>query len=300
MPEKVNGVLATIAVLLVMSGCSGRSAGNSRIGEGINVNTQSTTQPILGQLLSTQSDLAVCWLGNDSWLIRGQGRLIAFDLDLMESGDRLQKPPISADELASSLDVVFITHGHGDHFRDTTAAILAKKSRCVFVVPANCVQKAKSLGISDERLVIARPEQEFDLLGLHVRPMHAFHGHRHQAVHHSANLDDCGYLLTIAGHTLLQPGDSVLTQDHLALKDVDTLFVSPTSHNMAIQPASILISALRPRWIFPQHFHTYKTLPENDFWTIGHPDELRAAIEPDLRRHYNKLHQGDVFIVETK
>jgi L-ascorbate metabolism protein UlaG (beta-lactamase superfamily) len=33
---------------------------------------------------------------------------------------------VSAEELAPSLDAVFITHEHGDHFREATAAVLIK------------------------------------------------------------------------------------------------------------------------------------------------------------------------------
>ncbi len=297
--RRCNGFPVVILLMLLpaLAGCDAGDTPDLIHDEGEKMSAQPTGKQIVEQLLSTQSGLALCWLGNDSWLIRGQGRLIAFDLDLMESGDRLQKPLVSAEELASSLSAVFFTHEHGDHFNDRTAAVLASKSTCLFVVPANCVRKAKSLGIPDDRLVIARPGQAFDLLGLSVRPMHAYHGHRHQTVHHGANLDDCGYLLTISGKTLFQPGDSVLTQKHLDLEDVDVLFVSPTSHNMAVRPASMLIEALRPRWIFPQHFDTYKKTPENDFWTVGHPDELRAALEADLQKRYHKLRQGEVFTI---
>ena len=250
--------------------------------------------PVLNQFLSSPPGLAVCWLGNDGWIIRGQGRLIAFDLDL-ESGMRLGKPPVSTEELAPALEALFISHEHGDHFNDATAAILARQSRCLFVLPANCIEKAQRLGIPDARRVIARPRQPLNVLGITVRPMRAFHGHHHQSVYHDANLDDCGYLLTLDGRTLLQPGDSVLTQDHLDVKSVDILFVSPTAHNMHIQPALHLIHALRPGWIFPQHFETYRVTQENAFWTVGYPDELRAALPDDLRRHYYKLDQGQVF-----
>lgn len=256
-------------------------------------------QPSLQQLLGAQTGLAVCWLGNDGWLVRGQGRLIAFDLDL-ESDIRLREPPVSTRELAPYLDAMFISHEHGDHFNDATAALLARHSKCLFVVPANCVEKARRLGVPDPRLVVARPRQPLDVLGLHVRPLRAFHGHHHQSVYHDANLDDCGYLLSLGRRVLLQPGDSVLTQDHLELEGVDILFVSPTAHNMHIQPAVHLINAMRPGWIFPQHFDTYRATPENEFWTIGYPDELCAALEPDLCRQYHKLEQGEVFVIDEE
>ncbi len=264
------------------------------------MNTRSTSESILAQLLSIQSGMGFCWLGNDGWLIRGQELLIAFDPDLREPPSRLRKSPVSAEEMAPSLDAVFISHRHGDHFDPYTAAILAKKSTCIFVVPANSVDRAQSAGVPDDRIVVSRPRENFELLGLAVQPTRAYHGARHQTVFTRANLDDCGYLLTIAGFRLFQPGDSVLTEDHLALAEIDILFVSPTSHNMHVRPASLLIETLRPHWIFPQHFDTYASTPDNDFWTVGHPDELREALSPEMQQRYHKLGQGDVFIIEGK
>ena len=264
------------------------------------MNTRSTSETILDQLLSIQSGLGFCWLGNDGWLIRSRQRLIAFDPDLRVPPSRLQKSPVSAEEMAPSLDVVFISHRHGDHFQPETAAILAAKSKCIFVVPANSVDRAKSAGVPDDRIVLSRPREKFDLMGMEVLPTRAFHGARDQTVFTRANLDDCGYLLTIDGFRLFQPGDSVLTEDHLALADIDILFVSPTSHNMHIRPASLLIETLRPRWIFPQHFDTYPSTPDNDFWTVGYPDELRGSLPPELQHRFHKLNHGEVFIIEGK
>jgi L-ascorbate 6-phosphate lactonase len=252
------------------------------------------TNPILQQLLSATSPLSVCWLGNDGWLLCGQGRLIAFDLDL-QSPTRLRPSPIAAEELAPALEALFISHEHGDHFHDATAASLAKQSKCQFVVPANCAAKARSLGIPEGRITIARPRQPLHVLGLPVLPTRAFHGHLLQSVYHEANLDDCGYVIDMAGLKVFQPGDSVLTQEHLEMTGLDVLFVSPTEHNMHIRPAAALIEVLQPRWIFPQHFDTYAVTPANSFWTVGYPDELRAALTPELQNCYHKLAAGEVF-----
>jgi L-ascorbate metabolism protein UlaG (beta-lactamase superfamily) len=128
-----------------------------------------------------------------------------------------------------------------------------------------------------------------------VEPLRALHGDRHQAVHAGANLDDCGYLVTIAGVRFLQPGDSVLSQDHLTLEGVDALFVSPTDHNMHVRPACILINTLKPKHVFPQHFGTYVVTPDNEFWTHGYPDELQAALPCEMQARCHKLRQGEVF-----
>jgi L-ascorbate metabolism protein UlaG (beta-lactamase superfamily) len=251
--------------------------------------------PILEELTATDG-LSFCWLGNLSWLIHTEGRLIAFDLDL-DHDLRLAPSPVPTEELAPALDVLFITHEHGDHFNARTGHILAETSDCRFVVPASCEAKAQEVGIPATHSTIARPRHPFDLPGIRVEPIRALHGDRHQAVYRHANLDDCGYVLTMAGKRLLQPGDSVLLQDHLQLEEIDILFVSPTDHNMHIEPATTLIETLRPAHIFPQHFGTYEQTEENSYWTRGYPDELRSALDPTLQTRYHKLNQGEVFTI---
>lgn len=250
----------------------------------------------LERLLSVKSGVAVCWLGNLSWLIGTESRLIAFDLEL-DWELRLQKSPIPTEEIAPVLDIHFITHEHGDHFSDITSGILAEKSDCLFVIPVNCVARARRLGIAQARVHVARPGEPFDLAGVHVEPLRALHGHHYASVYRHANLDDCGYLFTIGGKRFLQPGDSVLLQEHLELKGVEVLFVSPTAHNMHIHQAALLINALEPEYIFPQHFDTYVEDADNRFWTKGYPDELNAALSKSLQARFHRLEQGEVFII---
>ena len=253
--------------------------------------------PILQALLAVQSGIGVCWLGNAGWLLRADGRLVAFDLDL-DGASRLQPSPVSAADLAPVLDVVFITHAHGDHFGQQTARSLAAQSRCTFVVPANCVDRARTYGLPDSRTTIARPRQPFTVAGIPVAPQRALHGHTNFTVYRHANLDDCGYVLTLGGRKLFQPGDTVLLQDHLEdLAGVSVLFVSPTLHNTHISASRTLIETIRPDFVFPQHFGTYRPTDQNRFWTVGYPDELRAALAPDMQQRFHTLGQGERFLI---
>jgi L-ascorbate metabolism protein UlaG (beta-lactamase superfamily) len=255
-------------------------------------------EPILETLRHGPSGgLALCWLGNLSWLVAGEGRLIAFDLDL-DSDLRQQPAPVSAAELAPVLDLLLITHEHGDHFNAATVGTLMAHSACRFVLPASCEAKAWQIGMPMDRMRIVRPRMDVTEWEIPVETVRALHGDRHQAVYRHANLEDCGYLLTLAGRRLFQPGDSVLLQDHLELENIDLLFVSPTDHNMHVQPAATLIEALAPSYIFPQHFGTYEERPNNLFWTRGYPDELRAALPEALQARYHKLSQGQVFKID--
>ena len=252
---------------------------------------------IVDTILSTRHGVALCWLGNLSWLVGAEDRLIAFDLDL-DRNSRIHASPVPTVEIAPVLDVHLITHGHEDHFSSGTCRILVERSDCLFVVPASCVAKARDLGIPAPRLRIARPGEPFDLPGLHVAPLRALHGHLYGAVYRHANMEDCGYLFTMGGKRFLQPGDTVLLHEHLELDHVDGLFVSPTVHNTHVDRSAVMINAIEPQHIFPQHFGTYVQTPDNRFWTKGYPDELETVLPRRMRDRFHKLAQGQVFVVE--
>ncbi len=255
--------------------------------------------PVLEKLLSVQNGIGLCWLGNLSWLIRANGKLIATDLDL-DRKNRLQPSPVPTTVLASVLDVQFITHEHGDHFSENTSKILAETSSCQFVVPANCMEKAKKIGVPENRITVARPFQPFEICNIPVEPKRALHGHTHFTVYRRANLDDCGYVFTLQGLKVYQPGDTVLLHEHLEdFADINVLFVSPTLHNTHIAASKTLIEFAQPDHIFPQHFNTYEPTEQNSYWTVGYPDELRATLSPELQNRFHKLEQGEVFIIST-
>jgi L-ascorbate metabolism protein UlaG (beta-lactamase superfamily) len=252
---------------------------------------------IRDQVEAHRSGLAVWWTGHNGWLIKSDGLLIGTDLAI-EDEARLYQSPISAVELAPLLDIAFITHRHGDHFNRKTARVLAEKGRCIFVMPANCVADARRLGIPEGRIKIASPRQPFELKGVRVSPLRAIHGNPKSAVYFDANLEDCGYLIEVGDRTFLQPGDSVLLEDHLFLKHVDVLFFSPTEHNMHIDPSVILINELDPAYILPQHRDTYRVTPDNRYWTSGYPHEVKLRLSRPLQARYHILNQGQKLEIE--
>ena len=265
-----------------------------------------TDQPppvrILEQIRGHRSGIALWWVGNAGWLVKAGDLLVGIDLDL-ESEERIQPPPVSSEELAGEIDLAFATHHHGDHFNARTLAKLAARPRCTFVLPETCLAEARSAGIPGDRIVVPQPLHPFEVKGVSVRPLHAVHGNQMftvltrepdfvESIAHS-----CGYLVRLGGRTFFWPGDSVLTEEHLALRDVNVLFVSPTVHNMHVDRSAILINALQPDLIIPQHFGTYREDDQNRFWTKGYPDELRLALSADLQKRYRKLAIGEKLVI---
>jgi L-ascorbate metabolism protein UlaG (beta-lactamase superfamily) len=269
---------------------------------GLLAHAQTQTSETLASIKAHQAGIGIWWVGNDGWLIKSGGVLIGIDLDLEEQ-NKILRPPISAAEAAEVVDVAFVTHHHGDHCNVPTLRELARAGKCTFVLPKTCVSRVAKLAVPDAKVIVARPGQPFEVRGIRVEPIHAIHGNQEFTVltrepdFVDSIRDSCGYVFHIGGKRILQPGDSVLTEEHLGLKGIDVLFVSPTVHNMYIDRSMILINRLQPAWIFPQHFETYTSTEENAFWTRGYPDELKMRLSQDLQRRYHKLRQGEMYVI---
>jgi L-ascorbate 6-phosphate lactonase len=255
---------------------------------------------VLDEIRAHHSAIAIWWVGNAGWLIKSGDLLIGTDLDL-SMDEKIQPPPITARELAGELDVVFVSHHHGDHCNVPTLKELARANRATFVLPRPCLKEVGEIGIARERVIIPEPLAPFDVKGIHVEPVHAIHGNQEFTVltrepdFVEKIAHNCGYVLNIGGKRFFHPGDSVLTEEHLALKNIDVLFVSPTVHNMYMDRSMILINHLQPAYIFPQHFGTYRETEEEAFWMHGYPDELKLRLSQELQKRYHKLGLGEKF-----
>lgn len=254
---------------------------------------------LLKEIQSHKEGLAVWWTGHNGWLIKYNDILIGTDLAL-ESKDRAIASPISAEELAAELDISFITHEHGDHFERETSKILSQNGECVFVMPSNCKETAlQQLNIPENRIKVAVPRNTFEMGDIRIEPVRAIHGNPKFAVFYGANLEDCGYLITIGGKRFLQMGDTVLLEDYLFLDNVDVLFFSPTEHNTHIDPSVVLINELEPTYILPQHRDTFTITEQNRYWTNGYAHEVKFRLSKPQQERYHVLEIGEKITIDT-
>lgn len=265
---------------------------------GLHPNQAQEKKRMIVEIKDHNSGIGVWWAGHNSWIIKSGDLVVTTDLYL-ENSLRLAPAPISPEEIASEIDVSFVTHAHGDHFNEYTSRILLERSSCIFVMPESCLPVARKLKIPDDRIVVAKPRESFEVKGVKVDPVRAIHGNANFAIYYEANLQDCGYVFTVGGKKFLQPGDSYLLEDHLFLKDIDVLFFSPTEHNMYIDRSVILINTLEPEYIFPQH-HSTIAFGEGDkyrFWAKGYPDEVKLRLSRTLQSRYHILKPGGKHLI---
>jgi L-ascorbate 6-phosphate lactonase len=263
----------------------------------LNISAFSQDNRMIDQIRNQKTGTAVWWAGQDSWVIKSGDMVIATDL-FLDNSERIAPAPVTPEEIAGILDISFVTHAHGDHFDEYTSRILVEKSKCLFVMPESCLPIARKMKIPDDRIVVAKPREPFEVNGIRVEPIRAIHGNANFAIYYEANLQDCGYLLTINGKTFLQPGDTYLLEDHLFIKKVNVLFFSPTEHNMYIDPSVILINTLDPDYIFPQHHSTIAVNEANRFWAKGYPDEVKIRLSQSLKDRYHILKPGDKMVID--
>jgi L-ascorbate 6-phosphate lactonase len=266
-------------------------------------NASDAGNPVVNQIRSHHKGIAVWWMGNAGWLIKSDDLLIGTDLTL-DNDEKIQPPPLTASEIAPDLDIAFVTHHHSDHCNPETLRVLAQRGKCIFVLPQPCLKELADIHMPAKRLIVPEPLRPFTVGAIRVEPIHAIHGNQEFTVltrepdFIEKIVHNCGYVFGIHGKRFLEPGDSVLTEEHLSLKNIDVLFISPTVHNMYIDRSTILINHLQPAYIFPQHFGTYKEIEEELFWRRGYPDELKLRLTPELQRRYHKLSQGQMFEIE--
>ena len=257
---------------------------------------------ILEQIRAHRSGVALWWVGNAGWLVKSGDLLVGIDLDL-ESEERITAAPgilggARGRDRRRVRDAPprrpFQRPDPGEDRREAT----------LLVRPAPDVPgRGCGRGHPRDRIVVPQPLHPFEIKGVGVRPLHAVHGNQMFTVltrepdFVESIAHNCGYVLDLGGRTFFWPGDSVLTEEHLGLSNVNVLFVSPTVHNMYLDRSAILINVLQPDLVIPQRFGTYREDDENRFWTKGYPDELRLALSADLQKRYRKLGQGEMLLV---
>lgn len=132
--------------------------------------------------------LAIWWLGQASFIVKGAGRTVAFDPFLSYyPGDFPRTfPPLLQPGDLTGIDLVCCSHEHSDHVDPWTLGPIAKASPGArFVVPAGCVRMlVKEAGIDRARVTATRAGQgpgaafagePFEAAGLTVTPLTAAH-----------------------------------------------------------------------------------------------------------------------------
>jgi L-ascorbate metabolism protein UlaG (beta-lactamase superfamily) len=247
--------------------------------------------------------VAIWWLGQDGFVLKGAGRTVAIDLYLSDypGGTTRTYPPPARSADLTALDIVCCTHEHFDHLDPWTLSPLAAAStEATFVVPEPCLPLVQDL-LPLARVVGTRADEPLTVKSVQIVPIPAAHdrlevtpqGDRWQ-----------GYIVRMGGITVCHTGDTVMYDglvERLQEHRVDVLLAPINGRdyfrtgrdiigNLDVREAAELAAASGVQLLIPTHWDLFAGNSENP----GHLFEYLARFHPEQSCHY--MARGELFI----
>ena len=213
---------------------------------------------------------ALTWLGHHTFKLVTRGARTVLMDPWVEGNPACPKEQKSFDKI----DVITISHGHGDHMGD--AVTLAKKYKpavlCNFEISLYLDRK----GVANT--VAMNKGGTVEAAGLKFTIVHATH---------SSGIEDggqvlyggeaAGFVVTLEDGTRIYHAGATAVHADMALigelyhPDIAVLPIGD-HYTMSPREAAVAARMLKPRWIVPGHYGTYPVL-------TGTPDALREELK---------------------
>jgi L-ascorbate metabolism protein UlaG (beta-lactamase superfamily) len=263
---------------------------------------------VSGKLAPSWGQVALWWLGQSGFGLRGNAANVLVDPFIADHPDRLYPPPFRPDQVGG-LDVVAVTHDHLDHLDEQSLPGLAEASpEACFVVPEPVVERVTELGIPADRVVGVQPDGPLELDGLTIHAVPASHGDDLKdgygfGLERSGGLYRfLGYVFDLGGVRVYHSGDTIPydgMEERLAKLRIDVALLPINGRdaereeqgivgNLDEEEAANLAAAIGVDLLVPMHYDMFASnqgSPELlvELVTKAHP-ELQVLIASRARR----------------
>lgn len=198
--------------------------------------------------------IKITWLGHSAFALDLDGHPVLIDPYL--TGNPLAAA--SPDEVAA--EIIFLSHGHGDHLGDTVA--IAKRTGAKVVANAEIAHWMNVQGIENAHGQNTGGGCQHDFV--HCKFTIAFHSSSLPDGSHGG--DPNGFVLTYGGKRLYFAGDTALFSDMQLIGDmgIDLAFL-PIGDNFTMGPEDSLkaIQYIRARYVIPMHYKTFPVIDQD-------------------------------------
>lgn len=229
----------------------------------------------------------ITWFGHSAFAFESPGgKILLVDPWL----DNPKAPPGAKD--LPKVDMIFLTHGHGDHLGNTVEIAQRTNARVFAIYEiALYLQKAglaKVEGINKSGSV--------EVEGIRITMVHALHS---SGIEPGGEIlaggDPAGYIFRFEnGFTIYHAGDTGLFGDMKLIGEFynPDLVILPIGGYFTMGPreAAKACELLKPKHILGMHYGTFPVL-------AGTPGELRKHLPPILRRRVHELEPGAVLLL---
>ena len=213
--------------------------------------------------------MELTWLGHASFRLDAGGKRIYIDPFL--NGN--PKCPEN-EQTPERVDVIALTHGHGDHVGDTVD--LAKKHGATVIAPVELADKLGSQGVEDVKDPNKGGTAEVD--GVRFTLTHAQHSSSDNDGNYTG--EPCGIVVRAEGKTIYFAGDTNVFGDmktviaRLYAPDVAVLPIGD-HYTMGPDEAALAVELLGVKRVVPCHWGTFPAL-------TGTPDALAEKVGSDV------------------
>lgn len=213
---------------------------------------------------------ALTWLGHNSFKLVTRGAKTILLDPWVEGNPATPKEQKTFDRI----DIMSITHGHGDHMAD--AVTLAKKFKPTIVCNYEIHLFLSRKGVQNTSPMNKGGTQEIG--GVKFTMVHATH---------SSGIEDggqvvyggepCGFVVTLEdGTKIYNAGDTAVHMDmqligEIYAPDIALLPIGDL-YTMSPKEAAVAARMLKPKYIVPSHYGTFPAL-------VGTPDQLRTELK---------------------
>lgn len=192
----------------------------------------------------------------------------------------LAKTPTRAAELLAPMQLMVLSHGHRDHYEESTLKALAENDT-LFLVPDFLEERTLDLGIPAQKLVIARPGEPVTLFGITYLPFESSHFRPN-----GKGVKEYGYFVTAPGcPSMAFPVDIRDFSKKADLPMADICFSNVWLEDNSIDGWDALVSPwaeymlkFSQKQIFLTHLYE-DGRPDNRMWRTEHAAAVKAELE---------------------
>ena len=257
--------------------------------------------------------VAIWWLGQSGYAIKGNGRVVWIDLYLSEhltvkyaATDkphvRMTAVPLRGGEITDAR-LVLASHKHSDHLDPATLPdLFAASPEARLLLPKSLVDYVVGLGLPRERLIPADAGDRLEIDGVVIEPIPSAHEGFDRT--DGGGYPYLGFLIRFGPITLYHSGDTIPYDglaERLIAAGVDVAFLPINGRdarrkalgvpgNMTIDEAVDLLARVRPKLAIPHHYDMFT------FNTANVADFERAMEERIPDQRFRVLRCGERFV----
>ena len=203
------------------------------------------------------------WLGHSCFIIEGNDRII---VDPFITGNPVC--PIKLEDI--DIDIVAITHGHGDHLGD--AVEIAKKNDATIVAIHEIAQYAAGKGAKAEGINIGG---SIKVKNTEIAMTPAFHSSGLDATNFTIATCPAGLIID-SGKVIYHAGDTSLFSDMKLIGELYKPYVAllPIGgrYTMDVKQAAIAAEWIKASVVIPMHYNTFDIIRQD-------PNEFKKLVE---------------------